>query len=135
MVVCGIPEITLLGTAEDWRRIRERLDVIAELDLALWCQSLVPIIDQFVRAAAGDIDVNIWRRIYNPIDAYGGEIITGWSRACTRMSNPGISRARELPSDIPLLGTSFAAILDAALASDGDIEHLEVGRFAELLRI
>jgi hypothetical protein len=76
--VCGIPEITLLGTVEDWRRIRQRLDVIAELDLGFWCRSLVPIVDQFVRAASGNVDVAFWRRIYNPVDAYGGDVITGW---------------------------------------------------------
>jgi hypothetical protein len=76
--VCGIPTVTLTGTVDDWRHIRERVDVIAELDLELWCKSLRPIADHFVRAAAGDADVAFWKRIYNPIDAYGGEIVTGW---------------------------------------------------------
>lgn len=76
--VCGIPSITLTGTVADWQRIRERIDVIAELDLAAWCRSLVPIADQFVRAATGDVDVAFWRRVYNPADAYGGAVITGW---------------------------------------------------------
>lgn len=78
MCICGIPSITLTGTVDDWQEIRERIEVVAELDLALWCRSLAPIADQFVRAAAGDVDVAFWRRIYNPADAYGGEIITGW---------------------------------------------------------
>lgn len=76
--ICGIPEVTLLGTVDDWRSIRARIEVIRELDLDLWCRSLAPIADQLVRAAAGDIDLAFWRRIYNPQDAYGGELITGW---------------------------------------------------------
>jgi fructose-1,6-bisphosphatase/inositol monophosphatase family enzyme len=72
----GIPSITLTGTVADWQQIRERVDVIAELDLAAWCRSLAPIADRFVRAAAGDVDVAFWRRIYNPADAYGGEVIS-----------------------------------------------------------
>ena len=81
MCVCGIPEITLTGTAGDWRKIRDRIDVIAGLGLGLerWCRSLAPITGQFVRAAQGDVDVAFWRRIYNPADAYGGEVITGWA--------------------------------------------------------
>jgi hypothetical protein len=79
MAVCGIPEITLTGTVDDWRKIRERIDVIAELDLEQWCKSLRPIADHFVRAASGDVDVKFWRRIYNPVDAYGGSRITGWA--------------------------------------------------------
>ena len=78
-VVCGIPEITLTGTAGDWLKIRDRIDVIAGLGLKTWCRSLAPITDQFVRAAQGDVDVAFWRRIYNPADAYGGEVITGWA--------------------------------------------------------
>jgi hypothetical protein len=76
--ICGIPSITLLGAPDDWKRIRERIDVIAELDLEFWCRSLRPIVDHFVRAAAGDVDVAFWKRIYNPNDAYGGASITGW---------------------------------------------------------
>ena len=77
--VCGIPEITLTGTAGDWRKIRDRIDVIAGLGLERWCRSLAPITGQFVRAAQGDADVAFWRRIYNPADAYGGPVITGWA--------------------------------------------------------
>ncbi|WP_432824797.1 DUF4419 domain-containing protein [Dactylosporangium sp. CA-092794] len=78
MCVCGIPSVTLTGTVEDWRRIRARVDAIAGFGLETWCRSLAPIADEFVRAAAGDPDPQFWRRIYNPADAYGGDVITGW---------------------------------------------------------
>lgn len=77
--VCGIPEVTLLGTPDDWRRIRERIEVLAELDLEFWTRSLVPIAQAFVDAASGRPDLAFWRRIYKPRDAYGGDVITGWS--------------------------------------------------------
>ena len=76
--VCGIPSITLTGTVGDWREIRDRVDAIAEFGLETWCRSLAPIADQFVRAAQGDVDTAFWRRIHNPVDAYGGAVITGW---------------------------------------------------------
>ncbi|MEU7821556.1 DUF4419 domain-containing protein [Catellatospora sp. NPDC049133] len=77
--VCGIPSITLTGTVEDWRRIRARVDAVADYGLENWCRSLRPILDQFARAAAGDVDTAFWQRIYNPADTYGVEIITGWA--------------------------------------------------------
>lgn len=77
--VCGIPRITLTGTVQDWRKIRERVDRLADFGLDKWCESLVPITDQFARAASGDVDVAFWQRIYNPVDAYGGKLITGWA--------------------------------------------------------
>jgi hypothetical protein len=110
VAVCGIPSITLAGTVEDWKRIRERIDVLAELDLEPWCRSLVPITEQFVRAAGGDVDVAFWRRIYNPADAYGGDLITGWitrfypyvkGQAANDRPNPML----ELPIDEPKLRT------------------------------
>ncbi|GAA2103407.1 DUF4419 domain-containing protein [Actinomadura alba] len=79
MFVCGIPSITLTGTVEDWQKIRTRVETIAAFGLETWCRSLAPIADQFVRAAAGDVDTAFWRRIYSPTDAYGGEVITGWA--------------------------------------------------------
>ena len=80
MGVCGIPSVTLTGTVDDWRRIRDRVGVIGErFGLETWCRSLAPIADEFVRAAAGEPDVAFWKRIYNPADAYGGEVITGWA--------------------------------------------------------
>jgi hypothetical protein len=77
--VCGIPSVTVTGTAEDWQKIQERVEVIAGFGLEKWCRSLSPITAQFARAASGDADVAFWRRIYNPADAYGGDVITGWA--------------------------------------------------------
>lgn len=109
--ICGIPEITLLGEPDDWRRIRERVDVLAELDLEVWARSLAPICDHFVLAASGRPDLGFWRRIYKPRDAYGGEVITGWIArfypylvADGRVSHP--NPLLELPLDEPRDATS-----------------------------
>lgn len=78
LCVCGIPEVRLLGTPEDWRTIRTRVDLLDELDLTFWTRSLKPICDAFVSAAEGHPDRSFWRRIYKPKDAYGGDVATGW---------------------------------------------------------
>jgi hypothetical protein len=77
--ICGIPELTLLGEARDWRAIRERIDILSELDLGWWTSSLAPILEKFVAASEGSPDAAFFRDIYKPEDAYGGEIIAGWS--------------------------------------------------------
>lgn len=76
--ICGIPWVRLEGTVEDWRRIRERVDVLAELDLETWARSLRPICDELVKAADGAPTLSFWRRLYKPVDAYGGDVVTGW---------------------------------------------------------
>lgn len=78
--ICGIPEITLLGTADDWRAIRGRLDVLEEYDLGWWTRKLAPVCDQFVRAAEGRPDRAFWQAIYKPKAAYAVELATGWIR-------------------------------------------------------
>jgi Domain of unknown function (DUF4419) len=79
MCVCGIPELTLLGEPDDWQRIRERIDVIAELELDWWTSSLAPILDELVRASKGAPNVAFFRQIYQPRDEYGGETTVGWA--------------------------------------------------------
>jgi hypothetical protein len=75
---CGIPRVTLLGTPEDWRAIRRRIDVIAELDLGWWTSSLIPIADEFVRASEGRPDRELWKELYKPRDAYLWDRASGW---------------------------------------------------------
>ncbi|WP_436527963.1 DUF4419 domain-containing protein [Actinoplanes sp. HUAS TT8] len=78
--LCGIPSITLTGTAGDWRVIRERVDRLAGMGLGLetWCRSLAPIADHFVRAAEGDADPAFWPRILKLRQESGGDRAPGW---------------------------------------------------------
>jgi hypothetical protein len=75
---CGIPEMTLLGTVADWHAIRRRAEVFAEFDLASWVRELLPVLDQFLKAASGATDRAFWRSIYKLDDLSGGPYVTGW---------------------------------------------------------
>ncbi|MFF5228407.1 DUF4419 domain-containing protein [Dactylosporangium sp. NPDC000521] len=47
--------------------------------------------------------------------------------------NPDLaSRLADDPADVPVLGTSLAILLSAALDSGGDVTHLETGRLSQL---
>jgi hypothetical protein len=76
--VCGIPEITLEGTPDDWRRLREKVEALAPYDLDWWLPAVRQVCDQFVRAANGDIDLAHWQDIYKRQDAYGWDNVNGW---------------------------------------------------------
>ncbi|GAA2677662.1 MULTISPECIES: DUF4419 domain-containing protein [Actinosynnema] len=76
--VCGIPEITLTGTPDDWWKIRERIEELPRFGLERWAASLGPVLEQFTRASEGDVDVAFWRRIHKPAETYDGEVVTGW---------------------------------------------------------
>ncbi|WP_141593015.1 DUF4419 domain-containing protein [Myxococcus sp. AB056] len=105
--VCGIPRITLLGTPEDWRSIRRRIDVIHELDLGWWTSSLVPIADAFVSAAEGNPHRPFWQQLYKPREAYGGELATGWMARLF----PYVASAGGYSRRNPLLERSHAELM------------------------
>ena len=75
---CGIPEITLGGTVEDWKKLREKALSLARFDLQWWTDPLKPILDEFVNAAFGKITKKFWQSIYKISDGSGGPFITGW---------------------------------------------------------
>ncbi len=78
VTLCGIPEITLLGTPEDWLSIQKRVEMFAEFELTDWTRALLPVLDQIVRTARGDVDRAFWQSFYKLNDASGGPYVTGW---------------------------------------------------------
>ena len=78
VTLCGIPEITLLGTVEDWISIRRKAEVFAEFDMAIWVQFLSPILDRIIDTARGKVDHSFWQSFYKLNDSSGGPYVTGW---------------------------------------------------------
>ena len=76
--ICGIPKITILGTPQDWQRIRARIEVLAVYELEWWVSRLRPILDEFTLAAEGHPTPGFWQAIYKPKQTYGDEVATGW---------------------------------------------------------
>ena len=76
--ICGIPEITLTGTVDDWKLLREKVLRLATYDLDWWIDALKPVLDQFVAAASGVVDKPFWSSIYKLKRAYGHFNINGW---------------------------------------------------------
>ncbi len=75
---CGIPEITLLGTADDWRSVRERAMVLSEFDLCWWTEAMEPALSAFVSAAEGNPDREYWQSFYKREEKSGGPYVSGW---------------------------------------------------------
>ncbi len=81
VTLCGIPEITLTGTVEDWRSVRQRTQMLAEFELAWWTSTLLPVLDEFVAAASGRPDLAFWRHIFKHSSedgSGGGTFVHGW---------------------------------------------------------
>ncbi|EMI44240.1 hypothetical protein RRSWK_03308 [Rhodopirellula sp. SWK7] len=80
MSICGIPQITLRGTPDDWSRLRQRVDGLETFGLTDWVNRLYPILNQFVAASRGEVNHGFWRSIFTVDDAICGKEnrINGW---------------------------------------------------------
>jgi len=79
--VCGIPEITLKGTPDDWRKILDRTRKLSKYGLEWWADELEPLLEEFVRASKGDVNKKFWRNMfkYHSRKRYGApKEIDGW---------------------------------------------------------
>ena len=76
--LCGIPRITLTGTENDWFDIRVRAENLAEYDLDWWIKPLLPVLDELVKTAEGNPNIEFWDSFYKKSSGSGGDHITGW---------------------------------------------------------
>lgn len=76
--LCGIPRITLLGSADDWRSIADRVRRLTPFGLVWWTELLLPIVEKFVETAAGSPDRVFWMDFLKIEKMSGGPYITGW---------------------------------------------------------
>lgn len=76
---CGIPEITLEGSTEDWQQIRENvLQFRGYEGLEVWVDNLIPVLDEFVMASKGQINKIFWQSIYKTTSFYNYSRMSGW---------------------------------------------------------
>lgn len=76
--LCGIPEIELKGTVEDYFKILDALEGLRKYNLSWWVDQIIPCIDNFVKAFQGKVDNTFWNSIYKENNISGGPFITGW---------------------------------------------------------
>ncbi|MPN02377.1 hypothetical protein SDC9_149593 [bioreactor metagenome] len=79
--ICGIPEITLQGTTEDWQKVLDKTKQLAKYDLNWWISELEPLLAQFIAASNGEVDKIFWQNMfkYHSQKKYGApNIIDGW---------------------------------------------------------
>ena len=66
--ICGIPQVILEGTPEDWHTIVERTETLRKYKLDWWVDELLPILRKIEKAANGEVDTKFWRGMYKQHD-------------------------------------------------------------------
>jgi hypothetical protein len=75
---CGIPEVTVLGTPEDWGSMIQRVRHLSEFGLERWSDVLTPVLNKVADTAAGKIDAEFWRSFFRYQSGSGPAELTGW---------------------------------------------------------
>lgn len=93
---CGIPSVSLEGTADDWQLLADRAMAFAEFGLDWWLTPLQQILLELVSTARGDVRESFWKSIYKFRSFSGGSAVTGWITAFfpyfNDRSNPSIEK-------------------------------------------
>lgn len=88
-MICGIPQITLMGTTEDWISVAEKVNSLTIFEgLKEWTEEIKPILQEFVNASEGNVNKRFWRDIVmkrHPKELYLGgcapeknPVLNGW---------------------------------------------------------
>eukprot|EP01127_Copromyxa_protea_P014547 TRINITY_DN407_c0_g1_i1.p1 TRINITY_DN407_c0_g1~~TRINITY_DN407_c0_g1_i1.p1 ORF type:complete len:349 (-),score=57.76 TRINITY_DN407_c0_g1_i1:87-1133(-) len=92
-LMCGLPKVTLLGTIDDWKKIRTRVDKLATFqsdELTHWSTVLGSVLDHFVDAFDGNIDKDWWNSIAHRTGGGSGpRYLEGWILAFSPWNDAG----------------------------------------------
>ena len=67
-LACGIPNITLKGTPDDWQKVLDKTQQLEQYDMTEWINSLKPILREFVRASNGKPNQKFWKNMVKKND-------------------------------------------------------------------
>jgi len=81
---CGLPQVTLEGTEQDWEELQNRAKKLLEFDnssghMLKWYKMLAPVLENLTESRKGRTDVEWWNKICNEIGGGSGPTwLTGW---------------------------------------------------------
>ncbi len=119
-IICGIPEITLLGTPDDWQQILDKTKQLDAYGLRWWTKELKPLLKEILRSSQGDVDKTFWCNMYkqHSPEQYGsGLVIDGWIVAFFPYNKYGkrnnlktLSNMNNLPEEIVKVDLKYVEV-------------------------
>ena len=87
-IACGIPEITLTGTPDDWKKVLDKTCSLEKYGMEKWIGRLKPVLGEFIKASEGKPNRRFWKdmvTLYHPDQLRGGvcsserpTLLDGW---------------------------------------------------------
>lgn len=128
MLACGIPNVTLLGTAKDWGLLRQKLERLLNYDIQgkrpvmkEWHDLLAIVVDEFIQAVEGKPNLKFWDTIAHHIRGGSGpSYLSGWVTVFSCFNSDGDWQGdggsykwpRINTSKIPVGAVSVPVVLD-----------------------
>lgn len=78
---CGIPEVTLLGTVQDWELIHTRVEFLRQFspECEKWADMLKPVTANLIESSKGNANKAWWQRVCsNAGGGSGPSYLSGW---------------------------------------------------------
>jgi hypothetical protein len=76
----GIPYIKLYGTTVDWKKVKSNFKTLSKYMISdfgeKWMNDIMPILDAFISASKGDIDIDFWNNIISTNNK--SDYVDGW---------------------------------------------------------
>lgn len=110
---CGIPNVHLLGTIDDWQNLQTSLDAYVDVDMGDWVKAAKVVLQHFIDAYSGKVDKNFWESIYKFKSVSGTNKSDGWAllfAGAQLMPETEWSKHQfvKTVTNVPELGTGFA---------------------------
>ncbi|MCO5612612.1 hypothetical protein L7F22_066881 [Adiantum nelumboides] len=140
LLTCGIPQVTLAGTVQDWEEMDTRINRLVSAGYGKvcleWASMLKGITRQFIQTNRNNIDINFWSQIcHYTSEGSGPSYLSGWiiafcvfngegSWQATDFTIPGREFLRTLK--FPVIDSSKIApgyITVDVIVNDNGIEH------------
>ncbi len=112
-IVCGIPNITLTGTPDDWKKVLEKTCALEKYGMEEWIESVKPVLAEFVKASEGLPNQKFWKdmvTLSHPNKLRGGgcssespTVLDGWFRRLFPYNKDGkhVKTATQLSEMLP----------------------------------
>jgi hypothetical protein len=106
-ICCGIPEVTLEGTPNDWKQLRQKIDRLLQYDvdgkgavMKKWHSLMAPVLDHFVASAEGRPELKCWDTVCSHSGGGSGpSYLSGWVTVfpCLQASGKWQGKVSETP--------------------------------------
>ena len=64
IAICGIPQVILHGTPDDWQSLIDRTEFLRQYQLDWWIDEMLPVLRKIKLASEGEVDKAFWRSMF-----------------------------------------------------------------------